>query len=192
QEEVAVGQSIAIEGKAWRVSGTFAAPGTLLEAEIWCPLEDLKVHMKRPNDVSLVAMRFDPHGDPAKQMGFVDYFCRSRRPDLERMGSREADYYASLQKHYGPLRSLAWLLVGLVSVAGACGAVNTMYAAVAARTREFAALQAIGFSRRAIGLSLLQESVILAAPATLTATGLALLPLHGADVPFTMSAFALQ
>lgn len=190
--DVAPGKSITIEGKPWRISGRFAAPGTLLEAELWCRLDDLKTAMKRPNDVSVVAMRFDPSGDRAKQMGYVDYFSRNRRPDLELMGSREADYYASLQKHYAPMRALAWLLVGLVALAGACGAANTMYAAVAGRVREFAALQAIGFSRRAIALSLLQESVILAAAATLAATTLAVVLIQGAAVRFTMGAFALQ
>jgi putative ABC transport system permease protein len=190
--DVAVGKSITIEGKPWRVSGRFVAPGTLLEAEVWCRLPDLKSAMKRPSDVSVVAMRFDPAGDPAKQTGYVDYFCRNRRPDLELMGSREAEYYASLQKHYAPMRALAWLLVGLVAVAGACGAANTMYAAVAGRVREFAALQAIGFPRRAIALSLLQESVILAAGATLVAAALALALAQGVAVRFTMGAFTLQ
>lgn len=189
---VAVGQTVSIEGRAWRVSGRFAAPGTLLEAEIWCPLDDLKAAMRRPNDVSVVAMRFDPAGDRTKQGGYVDYFCRNRRPDLELMGSREAEYYASLQKHYAPMRTLAWLLVALVAVAGGCGAVNTMYAAVAGRVREFAALQAVGFPRRAIALSLLQESVILAAGATLAATVLAVVLVQGAAVRFSMGAFTLQ
>jgi ABC-type antimicrobial peptide transport system permease subunit len=190
--EVAIGQSLTIEGKPWRVSGRFAAPGTLLEAEIWSRLEDLKSAMKRPNDVSVVAMRFDPAGDPVKQLGYVDYFCRNRRPDLELMGSREADYYAALQKHYAPMRALAWLLVGLVALAGGCGAANTMYAAVAGRVREFGALQAVGFPRRAIAISLLQESVILAAGATLLAAGLALALAQGVAVRFTMGAFTLQ
>jgi len=190
--DVAVGRSVTIEGKPWRVSGRFSAPGTLLEAEMWCRLPDLKSAMKRPGDVSVVAMRFDPAGDPAKQLGYVDYFCRNRRPDLELMGSREAEYYASLRKHYAPMRALAWLLVGLVAVAGACGAANTMYAAVAGRVREFAALQAIGFPRRAIALSLLQESVILAAGATLAAAALALALAQGVAVRFTMGAFTLQ
>lgn len=108
------------------------------------------------------------------------------------MGSREADYYATLRKHYAPMRTLAWLLVGLVAVAGGCGAVNTMYAAVAGRVREFAALQAIGFPRRAIAASLLQESVILAAGATLAATAIALVLVQGVAVRFTMGAFTLQ
>ena len=191
-EDVTVGSTLLVEGRPWRVSGRFAAPGTLLESEIWCDLGDLKTAVRRPNDVSVVAMRFDPKGDPARQMGYVEYFCRNRRPDLELMGSREAEYYAALQKHYGPMRAMGWLLVGLVAAAGACGAVNTMYAAVAGRVREFAALQAVGFPRRAIGLSLLQESVILSAAATLVAAGLALLLVQGVAVRFTMGAFTLQ
>jgi putative ABC transport system permease protein len=192
ETEVAVGRTLSIEGRPWRVSGRFAAPGTLLEAEVWCPLDDMKSAFRRPNDVSVVAMRFDPAGDRAKQDGYVDYFCRNRRPDLELMGSREADYYATLRKHYAPMRALAWLLVGLVAVAGGCGAANTMYAAVAGRVREFAALQAIGFPRRAIALSLFQESVVLAAGATLAATAVALVLVQGVAVRFTMGAFTLQ
>ena len=42
------------------------------------------------------------------------------------------------------------------------GAMNTMYAIVAARTREIGTLRALGFSRRAILASFLIESVVLA------------------------------
>jgi putative ABC transport system permease protein len=191
-DDLAVGKTLAVEGVAWTISGHFAAPGTLLEAEIWCPLDDLKQQMKRPNDVSLVAFRLNPQGNRKEQFDQLDYFTRVRHRDLEIGASAETEYYSSLQQHYGPLRGLAWLLVVLVSVAGACGAINTMYAAVAGRVREFAALQAVGFSRRAIGLSLLQESVLLAALATLVATGLAMLLLQGMAIRFTMGAFALQ
>ena len=192
EEDLAVGQTITVEGATWRVSGHFAAPGTLLEAEIWVPLDDLKQQMKRPNDVSVVAVLLNPQGDRRRQLGDFDDFCRFRYRDLELAASPETDYYGSLQKHYQPIRALAWLLVVLVGAAGACGAVNTMYAAVAGRVREFAALQAVGFPRRAIGLSLLQESVLLAAVATLTATGLALVLLQGMAIRFTMGAFTLQ
>jgi hypothetical protein len=189
---LAVGQALTIEGKPRRISGHFAAPGTFLEAELWCPLDDLKLQMRRPNDLSLVAVLLKPGEDRKQQLGDIDYFCRFRRRDLELHGSAEAAYYTSLQKHYEPLRIMAWLLVALVAVAGVCGAINTMYAAVAGRIREFAALQAIGFPRRALLLSLFQESILLAALATLTATGLALLLLQGMAIRFTMGAFALQ
>jgi ABC-type lipoprotein release transport system permease subunit len=191
-DDLAVGRTLDIEGKAWKIAGHFAAPGTLLEAELWVPLDDLKQHMRRPNDLSLVAFRLNPQGNRKEQVDQVEYFTRFLHRDLELTASVETEYYASLQRHYGPVRGLAWLMVVLVAVAGACGAVNTMYAAVAGRVREFAALQAVGFSRRAIGVSLLQESILLAALATLVATGLALALLQGVAVRFTMGAFALQ
>jgi ABC-type antimicrobial peptide transport system permease subunit len=191
-EDLAVGQTLVLEGVPRKIAGRFAAPGTLLEAEIWLPLDDLKQQAKRPGDVSLVAARLGPQVSLEEALDLADHFCRFRHRDLELMASPEVEYYRSLQRHYGPMRALAWLLVVLVGLAGACGAVNTMYAAVAGRVREFAALQAVGFSRRAIGLSLLQESVLLAAAATLAAAGLALVSLHGAAVRFTMGAFTLQ
>ena len=191
-EELATGKTIVIEGRSWTVSGHFAAPGTLLEAELWCALDDLKQHAKRPNDISLVAMRLDPHGDRQKQQGDLEYFCQFRHRDLEVAYSAETEYYGSLLKHYQPLRALAWLMALLIACAGGCGAVNTMYAAVAGRVREFGALQALGFQRRAIAASLLQESLLLAAFSTLLAAGLAVLLLQGMAVRFTMGAFPLS
>jgi ABC-type antimicrobial peptide transport system permease subunit len=189
---LAVGQTLTMEGRAWRISGHFAAPGTLLEAEIWFPLDELRQQAKRPNDLSLVAFRLNPQGNRREQLDEIEYFTRTRYRELELAGSLEVEYYASLQRHYGPVRVMAWLMVVLVAVGGACGAVNTMYAAVAGRIREFAALQAVGFARRAIGISLVQESVLLAALATLVATGLAVLLLNGLAIRFTMGAFTLQ
>jgi putative ABC transport system permease protein len=67
-----------------------------------------------------------------------------------------------------------------------------MYGAVAGRVRELAALQAIGYRRLAIGLSLLQESTLLAATASLIASALAVVFLNGMAIRFTMGAFALR
>lgn len=186
-----VGQSLVIEGRPWKIAGQFAAAGSLLEAEIWCALDDLRPAVRRPNDLSLVALRLDPKGDPAQQNGAIEYFCRNRRPDLELVGLREDGYYSALRDHYSHIRALVGLLVVLIATAGACGAANTMYAAVAGRIREFAALQAVGFPRRAIAFSLIQESVLVAATATLIAAGAATLLLDGMAVRFTMGAFPL-
>ena len=60
------------------------------------------------------------------------------------------------------------------------------------RVRELSALQAIGYRRRAIVLSLVQEATILAAAGSLVATLVALLAINGTAVRFTMGAFALR
>jgi len=58
------------------------------------------------------------------------------------------------------------------------GAMNTMYAIVAARTREIGTLRALGFSRRAILFSFVVESVTLALLGGLVGCLLAL-PMNG-------------
>ena len=87
---------------------------------------------------------------------------------------------------------LAWLVVLLVSGAGIFAGLNMMYGAVAGRVREIATLQAMGYRRRAILLSILQEGALLAAAASLIAGAVSLLLLNGLAIRFTMGAFALR
>jgi putative ABC transport system permease protein len=182
----AVGSVVSFEGREWKVSGRFAAAGSALESELWCPLDDLQQAMRR-QDLSLVALTLAPGAAFAD----VDEFCKERL-DLELQAMAEPDYYAGLQKHYQPVRLLAWLVVWLVAGAGAFAGLNTMYGAIAGRVRELAALQTLGFARRAVALSLMQEGVLLASAASLLAAALALGLANGAAVRFTMGAFALR
>ena len=184
--DLAVGQKITIEGREWTVSGRFAAVGSALESELWCPLAELQTAMKR-QDYSLVAITLSP----GTTFEDVDEFCKERL-DLEIQATAETSYYANLQKHYGPVRTMAWLVVGLVAAAGVFAGMNAMYGSVVGRVKELATLQTLGFTRRAITLSLIQEAVLLAAAAALLACGLSLLLLDGTAVRFTMGAFALR
>jgi putative ABC transport system permease protein len=184
--DLAVGKAVVIEGREWSVSGRFAAAGSALESELWCPLGELQTAMKR-QDYSLVAITLAP----GTTFEDIDEFCKERL-DLEIQATPEAAYYANLQKHYRPVRLMAWLVVGLVTAAGVFAGMNAAYGSVAGRVRELATLQTLGFTRRAITISLIQEGVLLASAAALLASGLSLLLLDGAAVRFTMGAFALR
>ncbi len=186
QADLPIGQSLIFEDRTWRISGVFSAAGSALESEIWCRLDELQQAMKR-QDLSLVAVTLAPDGDFAD----VDLFCKERL-DLELQAMRETDYYASLQKDYGPVRMLAWLVVLLVSGAGVFAGLNTMYGSVVGRIPELSTLQTIGFARRSIVVSLIQEGVLLAAAASLLAVLLALIFVNGAAVRFTMGAFSIR
>ncbi len=60
-----------------------------------------------------------------------------------------------------PIKILA-ILVGIFTAIGASfGAMNTMYAQVAARIREIGTLRAIGFSRRSVLASFILEALLL-------------------------------
>ena len=185
-KDLGIGQTIEMEGRPWRISGRFSAHQSVFAAEIWCRLDDLQQAMHR-QDLSLVAVGLRPDADFAE----VDLFCKERL-DLELQAIRETDYYATLQRDYRPVRMLAWLVAALVAAAGVFAGLNTMYGAVVGRVRELATLQTIGFARRAILLSLIQEGVILALAASLAAAVVAILAVNGAAVRFTMGAFEMR
>jgi ABC-type lipoprotein release transport system permease subunit len=185
-EAMNVGRALEFEGRQWKISGRFAASGTAYESEIWCNLADFQTATKR-QDLTLVAVLLSPGSSSAE----LELFCKERL-DLELRAIAETEYYAMLQQHYRPVRMLAWLVVSLVSAAGVFAGLNTMYGAVAGRTSEIAMLQAIGFRRRAILVSVVQEGVLLAAAASLISGALALAILNGMAVRFTMGAFTLR
>jgi len=185
-QQLEVGRTLLLEGRSWRISGIFSAGGSAFEPEIWCRLDDLQQAMKR-QDLSIVAVTLEPGADFTD----LDLFCKERL-DLELQTMQEKSYYAALQKDYRPVRWLAWLVVMLVSGAGMFAGLNTMYGSVAGRIPELATLQTIGFVRRAIVVSLIQEGVLLAAGASLLASLIALLAVNGVAVRFTMGAFALR
>ncbi|QDV25436.1 ABC transporter permease [Aureliella helgolandensis] len=185
-ESLAVGQSLEFEGSSWTIAGHFAAAGGAFESEIWCDLPEFQNATKR-QDLSLVALLLSPQSNAA----IIELFCKERT-DLELHGLRETDYYQTLQQHYQPVRLLAWLVVVLVSAAGVFAGLNMMYGAVAGRIREIATLQAIGFRRGAILLSIVQEGVLLAAAGSLVSGTLAFTLLNGVAVRFTMGAFRLN
>jgi ABC-type antimicrobial peptide transport system permease subunit len=186
KESLAIGNQIKFEDKSWTIVGQFAADGAAYESEIWCNLPDFQTATKR-QDLTLVALMLAPGSSPAE----IELFCKERT-DLELRALGETDYYQSLQQHYQPVRMLAWLVVLLVSGAGVFAGLNMMYGAVAGRIREIATLQAIGYRRRAILLSIIQEGVLLAAAASLIAGTIALVLLNGLAVRFTMGAFMLR
>jgi putative ABC transport system permease protein len=185
-EALAIGNEISFEGRNWKISGTFAAGGSAFESEVWCPLAELQQATKR-QDLSLIAVAISPGMSPSA----IELFCKER-VDLELQASQETVYYAGLQAHYRPVRMLAWLIVALVASAGIFAGLNTMYGAVVGRVRELAMLQAVGFRRRSIAISLIQEAVLLSVAASLLSACVALLALHGTAVRFTMGAFALR
>ncbi len=186
RDDLAPGKKVLLEGRAWRISGVFSSAGGAFESEIWCRLDELQQAMKR-QDLSLVAVTLADDGAFAD----LDLFCKER-VDLELQVIRETDYYAVLQADYWQMRWLAYLVVLLVSGAGVFAGLNTMYGAVVGRVRELSTLQTIGFVRRSIVVSLIQEGVILAAAASLLAGVFAILFVNGAAVRFTMGAFALR
>ncbi|HEY0009202.1 MAG TPA: ABC transporter permease [Tepidisphaeraceae bacterium] len=183
--EMGVGSKLWFDDRYWTIVGIFEFPGTVTESEIWCPLTDLQIAARRDN---LSCVVITTEGED----GFddTDAFAKQRL-DLELVAQRESTYYAKLAGFFAPVRVMVWVTAILIASGGLLGGLNTMYAAFASRVREVGALQAMGFSRRTIVKSLVQESVLAAMAGTLIALALGILLLDGVTVQFSMGAFGL-
>ncbi len=186
EDDLRVGGEIILDNQALIISGIFAAPGTVLESEIWTTLGDLRVLAKRET-LSCVVLRLDDPADYSE----ADLFAKQRL-DLELSALRESDYYDRLSTFFKPLRAMTWITAGLIAAGAIFGGVNTLYAAFASRVREMATLQAIGFGRGALLASLIQESLMACLAGTLLASIVAVALMDGRTIPFSIGAFTLE
>jgi putative ABC transport system permease protein len=182
---LAVGSSIRIEDQDYRVAGRFVAPGGVLEAELWLPRAELMALSGR-DTLSCAVIRLG-----SAEIADVEYFCATRL-DLELVAIPETAYYAKLSAFFGPIKLMAWITAALVAAGALMGGLNTLYAAFAARIRELATLQAIGYRRWMIALSMLQESVLATTTGALLALAVGLVAVDGLSVAFASGVFALR
>lgn len=142
----------------WTVVGIFSAAGGLAESEIWCDAGVLQPAYRRGDTFQAVYARLE---SADAFTGFKDALTSDPRLDVKVI--RESEYYESQsQILIGLIRILGTVITVLMGIGAVFGALNTMYAAVAARTREIATLRALGFRGGPVVISVMAESLLLA------------------------------
>ena len=150
-EAFAIGQTLRLEGGDFRISGRFAAPGSSVESEIWLSLDELASLTKR-DDCSCVFVRVEELDDLAE----VDLFCK-RRLDLELISVPASVYYAEVAAYFEPILALVSAMAFLIAAAATTGGANAILASIEDRARELGILRTIGFRRRSLALTSMQE-----------------------------------
>ena len=170
-----IGSSIEVGKERWPVVGVFEAAGGLSESEIWVDAAVLQPAYRRGNSYQAVYVKLnsrDAFGE------FKDTLTSDPRLNVKAM--READYYAAQSSTVTNLITGLGTLIAVIMGLGAIfGALNTMYTAVSARTREIATLRALGFRSGPVVISILSESLLLALAGGLIGAGLAWLAFDG-------------
>ena len=182
--ELAVGETLYFGDAAVKVSGRFTAPGTVMESEIWFDRNDLATLTQRDSLSSITVRLADGDVEDVELFTF-------QRNDLELSAIREDKYYEKLSVFYEPIKVMTWVTAGLVAAGAVFGGLNTLYAAFAARIKEMATLQSIGYTRVALFISLIQESLLATLSGTLLAFVFAYFFLDGVTVPFSVGTFTL-
>ena len=154
---LSVGSSVRWGENTWQVVGIFDANGSVAESELWCDARVLQPAYRRGNSYQSVYARLES----------VDSFqavkdAMTADPRLRVTVLREQDYYAEQSRVLQTvIRTVGFIIAGLMGVGAIFGAVNTMYNAVASRTREIATLRALGFQSLPVVISVLVEAVAL-------------------------------
>jgi putative ABC transport system permease protein len=154
--ELGLGTTFRYGRRSWTIVGIFADRGSALESEFWTDIDVLQQDARFENGYS----SFHVVLKPGSEDSFRNALSGDARLTVDALS--ETDFFAEQAKVADRLRELV-LIVGLIVGTGAAfGGMNTMYAAVARRTREVGVLRTLGFSRGSVLTSFLVESVILA------------------------------
>ena len=142
-----------------RVVGIFESNGSVGETEIWCDSHLIQGVYERGNSYQSVLAKLD---SPAAFDTFKNWLTTD--PQLNVQVQRESDYYAQQSQVMSSLiRGIGYTIAVLMGVGAVFGAILTMYTAVSTRTREIATLRALGFNTASVVISVLAESLALAA-----------------------------
>jgi len=151
-----LGQVIRMRGSEWTVVGIFAS-GDAHDSEMWTDANVARSTFGRLGSSSVLAALDGPDGLARLKRAVAG------EPRLTMDVMREQDYFSGqtrqFRKTIGFLAGVVTLIMGLGAV---FAALNSMYAAVAARGKEIATLRAIGFSGLPVIVSVMIEALLLA------------------------------
>jgi putative ABC transport system permease protein len=173
-ENLRVGDQISLRGSRWAVVGEFESGGGASENELYGEADTVMSAFDR-NAYQNIEVRLDSPADFAKFKSAVE---SDPRLDLDVKPLRQ--YLQDQLSQLTSVINFVGYFVGTVMALGAFfGILNTMYAAIDARRREFATLRAVGFSRLGILVSITLESLVLALPGALIGVAIAWLMFSG-------------
>jgi putative ABC transport system permease protein len=152
-----VGSTVKWGQNTWQVVGIFENNRSVSEGELWCDAKVLQPAYRRGNSYQSVYLKLGSHDafDRLKDSLTTD-------PRLNVSAIREPEYYAQQSQQLQTIiHGIGYMIAGLMGIGAVFGAINTMYTAVASRTREIATLRALGFGSMPVVLSVMVEAVLL-------------------------------
>lgn len=151
-----VGQTVHMRGSVWTVVGEFAS-GDSHDSEMWADINVARSTFGRLGSSSVLAALDEPGGfDRLKAAIAAD-------PRLSMDVLREDDYFSGQTRQFRrTIGVLAGVVTAIMGLGAVFAALNSMYAAVAARGKEIATLRAIGFGGLPVVVSVMIEALLLA------------------------------
>jgi putative ABC transport system permease protein len=156
-KDLDVGSTLKLNGQVWTIVGAFDSNDSH-NSELWGDTDVVGSTYRRGSSTTSIILRLTEAGafDALKATLASD-------PRIKVDVSTTRDYYNKQSENLAQIIRVLGTTVGTIMAIGAIfGALNTMYAAVAARAREIATLRAIGFRSAPVIVSVLLETMLLA------------------------------
>jgi putative ABC transport system permease protein len=153
-----VGRKISVGQTEWDIVGIFSGGGGGAESEIWTDAAVLQPAYHRGDSFQSVYAKLS---SPGAFPQFKD--ALTTNPQLKVRVLRQAEFFAdqsSMLTNF--IKGIGYFIAAMMALGALFGALNTMYSAVAARTREIGTLRALGFGSGPVVFSILCESLALA------------------------------
>jgi putative ABC transport system permease protein len=189
-----VGDTVTSGQNTWQVVGLFETDGSVAETELWCDVRVLQGVYRRGNSYQSILARLD---SSESFTTFRDWLTSN--PQVNVQVRRETEYYAQQSRALTSLiRTVGFGIAALMGIGAVFGAILTMYTAVSTRAREIATLRALGFNTTSVVVSVLAESLALAALGGAIGGALAYVAFNGYQTStmnfstFSQVAFAFQ
>jgi ABC-type lipoprotein release transport system permease subunit len=179
--DAALGKAIRFGRGDWEVVGVFDAGKGATNSEILLDLNQLAADFQRFDAISTVHVRA---ADEVAADALIKDLTADQRLNVAAIS--EKDYYDKQTASAAPVQFIGIFVSIIMGVGSGFAAVNTMYAAVARRSREVGTLRVLGFSRGSILFSFLLEAVLLSALGGLLGC-LLTLPLDGVTTEISNS-----
>jgi putative ABC transport system permease protein len=188
-----MGKSIRFGRGEWEVVGIMASPGHgATDSEIFGDLNQVSADFERADALSSVLIQ-------ATDEVAADALVKNLEADqrLNVAAILESAYYDKQTTSALPIQFLGTFISIIMAVGSAFAATNTMFAAVARRSKEIGTLRVLGFSKGSILLSFFIESILLAGLGGIIGC-LLVLPLNGLTTgignftTFSETAFSLS
>jgi putative ABC transport system permease protein len=153
-----VGRKIRVGQNDWDVVGVFMGGSGAAESEIWTDAAVLQPAYNRGDSFQSVYAKL---ASPDAFNQFASAVMSN--PQLKVRAILQSEFLAEQSSMLTKfIQTIGVLIAGLMALGALFGGLNTMYSAVAARTREIATLRALGFGAGPVLLSVMIESLVLA------------------------------
>jgi putative ABC transport system permease protein len=154
-----LGSRVRLGGVDWSVVGILDSGGSAFDSEVWCDTDVLAQAYQRPKAVYQSVSARLVSADALEE--FRRQIAADPRMDVQ-VDSEVAYYEKSSTQLTTLIKTLGFLVAAVMGIGAVFAALNTMYSAVAERSREVATLRALGFGSGSVILSFVAESLLVA------------------------------